>query len=233
MSAKKGIWAIITFVIVLFLLNNFVDISSISQGYEVRLGNSHNIFEDAELSHSSKEEPPIAGSVEFHQFNILSIKADQNRLLLDVSNSWLIKNRIDPDTIRIYYLTNESNAWEPALINSYQVYSKVTVFETNDVHKGSYSIIGIKNSAPSPEGLSVKQSFWITTIIVVILLIIGYYRPSKNKKKKQNEKLHRLEEYLRKAIVNGEDEQQVRERLISAGWDEHMVDKTLDRIRYF
>ncbi len=87
------------------------------------------------------------------------------------------------------------------------------------------------NLSPSRISLIDLTAFGVIVASLIVILILLKKPREKLGVKTINNNMLMLRDYIKKALENGVDEEVIRNKLLSVGWEEHYIDKAFSQIR--
>lgn len=75
----------------------------------------------------------------------------------------------------------------------------------------------------------------ILIIIITTLLFIAYHHHHhyENKKQEAQTPEHKLDQFIRQSLLEGQEETAIKQALLKAGWKEKIINQCLRRARFF
>ena len=238
MQEKGPVWIIIFFLLITFILLNTVTIEQATDDLEAEMRTIKGL--PAKGNVIIEERPPQTQTLEDKEIILqaISVTATDPReieLTIDIPYSWLGHLRMSEQTLTLHHGSNKS--WEPITIDERYTYADQYTITTKTIRNGTYILSGIKNSDPNKARNipPIKTQIIILIALFIALLLISNIRFGSKKKKKEHKqtKEEKLEAFIRKAIIDKMKDEDIKEQLLSAGWEEKDVDQALRRARFF
>ncbi len=243
MQEKGPAWLVIFFLLVTFILLNTVSVEQATEDVEATLRTTRGMPVIGGIT-IEKDAPAELPKMQEGEIALQAITLQKNNdmealFIIDIPYSWLIHHRIGEDTIALHHKA-DNESWVSVTIDEQSIYADMYTITTATPRNGMYLVSGIGNSDPSKANNlpSTKVQLGIILLVIIIILIIAYsnisFKKRKDKSKKpKKSKEEKLEGYIRKAIVEGKKDEEIKEQLKLAGWDEENIDQALRRARFF
>lgn len=231
---KTNIWIIIAALLLTFILSTLVDINTVAGSFKVEIRDSdNNLVPSTTIPEKFSVDLP-KNAVVYKQFSVSS-QTPGKAMFFDITNRWLEISEVAPTAIQLYQWNSSGTNWSLAPIELVSEYAVTTLYSTEKTSSQPYMIIGIKKTAPANGELQLWHKSLIIAIIIIILLFIAHYKPkaNQNKKKILTDTMASLDAYVKKSLVEGHGEEEIRSALVASGWDEKAIDEAIKRLRYF
>lgn len=242
MRETGPVWIVIFFLLVIFILLNTVSIEQTGANTKAELRSLQGISlkADIDLQNRPEQLPPQLSEDEvvFQAFSLNMQAPERAQVIIDVPTSWLEHRRIDENTVSLYLLQNDT--WTDVQPQARSSFSKQYTLTTT-AEDGLYLITGIKNSDKDKKSKlpNLRVQVAILALLCLVLLFIGYHHQGQRERRtnarmnRKQEREQRIEGYIRKAIMENRSDEEIRAKLLSAGWDPEEVDQALRRARFF
>ncbi|MBN1274825.1 PGF-pre-PGF domain-containing protein [Candidatus Woesearchaeota archaeon] len=231
MEHKGNVWVIIFFLIIAFvLLNTFSLPASTPLSVDIKRGDN---LVDADIT----EAHPLPGEAppgKLYRSFTLATDYEGATMTFDISKEWLRQERVHEQAITLHRWDGEG--WAAVNTTIKVSYTTETVYDAGEAMTGTYAITGEQGTADDLRSdlPSVQAQLGILILVIIVLLFIAYHRSGERRQPKQGTPdLQRLQAYINQSLLAGHGDNDIRERLISAGWDEKLVDQGLRRARFF
>ncbi len=233
---NKGVsWLLLFSLIIVFVLTDTLDLSLFTSRFEVHS------FDPSGFSADVTDKPLMiydglpSDVVLYKSFQIGGF-SDRYSLRFSVPNNWLRKNRVRSRDVLLFAET--PSGWSQVPLG-YSVYSDDTEYSAKELTgdlEGVFVVAGRQSDFyEEATSLGFAPKLGIFILILLFLFFLIYHRVSSReaRRSRQDANLERLERYLRKSLLAGNPDSELRKALISAGWDSEVVNQALRRVRFF
>ncbi len=231
---KATIWVFLFILIIIFVLTDTLDVPVVFGNFKASAlgsdGFEKNVIEKPLSLIELNPEWKVFKAFEVTDFN------EKDEVQFTIPNSLMEKNSVSPDSIKV--LAKTPTGWEEAKTKNI-VYNEETQYKIINVTKKATGLFIITwtpdETIKKQRTISFPTRLAIFIIILIILLFSIYHSISvkEARKSRHDANLERLENYLKKSLLAGHDEKEIRDALISAGWDASIVDQGIKNIRNF
>lgn len=230
MDQQGKAWSAIFILIVLFALYNTLNTTDMISAAEIELQAQQGWGLNEHIQRTTLQTPP-QGEL-YEAFTIKETEAGST-LRISIDNDWLDKKAIASNTIQLQKKQGETyNEVQAEKIT----YNEETIITLQEPQTGTYAITGTAGtiSKQKEQGIGIGIQLIILITSIGTILFINYHKKHiKEHKKYGDPNTVMLEGYIRKAILDGNKEEQIKQVLKSVGWQEQQIDQTLRRIRFF
>lgn len=231
-------WMMVMLLLALFILINGIGVESSVRGISARLI-SHDGYPSPSNIQSVyinvKELAPI-----YQSFKLTVLdKRDAEQLFMILNSKWLTYEKISEEDIKVLRSENRTGPWEEVNINNTQITNSSIKISIYDIEDGYYVITGIRSTkADLAEYIqfNLGQQVIIGVLIILIILFLVYRHNGKHIEKqhsKQKPTKDSLNGFVKEALLSGKSEEEIAQKLMSAGWNKEDIDKSLEHARYF